>query len=101
MEKDVYKLRQAAMIKLRKIECSGFFSTGPQQTNSNLQTSIRSNGGSVPEKSRFSDGKRVSETSLCFVLYKPIKIEPKRFFTQNLHMTLGFQQKKKQFVNPQ
>ena len=32
-----------------------FFSTGPQQTNLNLQTGLRSNGGSVPEKSRFSD----------------------------------------------
>ena len=32
-----------------------FCSTGPQQTNLNLQTGLRSNGGSVPEKSRFSD----------------------------------------------
>ena len=32
-----------------------FFSPGPQRTNLSLQTGLRSNGGSVPEKSRFSD----------------------------------------------
>ena len=32
-----------------------FFYTGPQWTNSNLQTGLRSNGGYVLEKSQFSD----------------------------------------------
>ena len=32
-----------------------FFSTGPQQTNLNLQTGLRSIGCSAVEKSRFSD----------------------------------------------
>ena len=32
-----------------------FFSTGPQWTNSNLQTGLRFSRGSVPEKSQFSD----------------------------------------------
>ena len=31
------------------------FFTGPQWTNLNLQTGLRSNGGSVPEKLQFSD----------------------------------------------
>ena len=35
---------------------AAFFSTGPQWTNLNLQTGLRSIGCSVVEKSRFSDG---------------------------------------------
>ena len=55
MEKGVLELLRAATIKPRKIERSGFFSTGPQWTNMNLQTGLRYNKGLVPEKSRFSD----------------------------------------------
>ena len=55
LEKGGLELHRVAMLKPRKIELSGFFSPGPQRTNLNLQTGLRSNGGLVPEKSRFSD----------------------------------------------
>ena len=46
-------------IKSRQIERSVFFSSGPQWTNSNLQTGLRLTGSLVLEKSKFSD-KRVN-----------------------------------------
>ena len=42
LEKGVLELRQATTIKPRKIERSVFFSTGPQRTNSSLQTGLKS-----------------------------------------------------------
>ena len=50
LEKGAPKLCWAAMTKPRQIECTVFF-TGPQRTNLNLLTGLRSNKGSVPEKS--------------------------------------------------
>ena len=55
LEKRVLEVHQAATLEPRKIERSIFFPTGPQRTNLNLQASLRSNGGLVPEKSLFSD----------------------------------------------
>ena len=53
LEKGALKLYRAATTKPRQIEHSVFYSTGPQRTNSSLQTGLRSNGGLVPEKSLF------------------------------------------------
>ena len=54
LEKCALELCRTAMIKPRQIERSAF-STGPQRTNSNLQTGLRSIRCLVVEKSRFSD----------------------------------------------
>ena len=54
-EKCVLELCRTAMIKPRRIKRSGFFSTEPQQTNSSLQTGLRSIGCLVVEKSQYSD----------------------------------------------
>ena len=54
LEKSVLKLCWTAMIKPRKIESSGFFSTGLQRTNLSLQIGLRSSKCSqkigVPKK---------------------------------------------------
>ena len=49
LDKCILELHQTATINPRQIERLFFF-TGFQWTNSNLQTGLRSNGGSVLEK---------------------------------------------------
>ena len=56
LEKGALEVPRAATTKPKQIRRSVFFSPGPQWTNSSLQTGLRSNGCSVVEKMRFSDG---------------------------------------------
>ena len=53
--KCVLELSRTTKIKPRQIECSVFLLSRPRWTNLNIQTGLRSNWGSVPRKSRFSD----------------------------------------------
>ena len=55
LKKCALELCRTTTMKPRQIERSVFFSTGPQRTNLNLQTGLRSIGCLVVEKSRFSD----------------------------------------------
>ena len=55
LEKCALELCWTATIKPRQIERSVFFSTGPQWTNSSLQTGLESAGCLVVEKKRFKN----------------------------------------------
>ena len=83
LEKGVSRTSSGRHASTEKDRALWFFSTGLQRTNLNLQTGLRSNGVSVPEKSRFSDmggwkgpppmTKRVKDTETNTIFFLKLK----------------------------
>ena len=78
MDKSNFIWKTCPRTLLDRHDQTGFFSSGPQRTNSNLQTGFRSIGCMVVEKSRFSDQDDLEKCALDLfwtATIKPRQIE--------------------------